>query len=44
MEPLVSYGFFWNPLEIETYIKTLLNILDGKIDKPAVGMNYDSAL
>ena len=40
MEPLVSYGFFWDPNEITKIIEILIKILDGKSDKPAVGMKY----
>ena len=38
MEPLVSYGFFWQPDEIRSIIETLLDIMDGKSDRPAIGM------
>ena len=40
MEPLVSYGFFWKPDEIKTIIETLLDIMDGKNDRPSIGMKY----
>ena len=38
MAPLVSYGFFLKPEEIRAIIETLLDIVDGKSDRPSVGM------
>ena len=38
MEPLVSYGFFWEPDEIRSIIETLLDIMDGKSDRPSIGI------
>ena len=39
--PLVSYGFFNNPNKASDLIEILLKILDGRSDRPAIGMKCD---
>ena len=34
MEPLVSYGFYWNYEDIIEIINVLIDILDGTSDRP----------
>lgn len=34
MEPLVAYGFFWDPVEITKTVEILLDVMDSKNDRP----------
>ena len=36
MEPLVSYGFYWDPIKIREIIEILLEIIDSKNDRPCL--------
>ena len=44
MEPLVSYGFYWEDSEINEIIGFLIDIVDGMHDRPFPGKDYISKI